>query len=136
MEKEEKKEKENSAPAPRTTSRKADIKKGKRKREGNGAAFSSVHTASRRLYHSVLQTPLCLKGFDDGADSDADEEAEQVWRLRLTDDDVEDYLDTIAVEKLFMNLWNQFTRMDYAVRADRHVAPACMAFVKSKLFSH
>lgn len=84
------------------------------------------------LYHSNLAVPLSVKDYERGADSDDDETEEHLWRLQLVDTEIEEFIDTIPVEKLFMLLWNQFVRMEFVVRADRHVGPACMCFVNSK----
>lgn len=97
------------------------------------ASFPSVETAvaEKRLFHSVLQSPLCMEEFASGADSDGDDR-DQEWRLELANDELNEYLDTTCAEKLFMNLWNQFTVEVYAVYADRRVAPACLLFARSK----
>lgn len=86
----------------------------------------------KRLWHSILQHPVSLEEFQAEDDSDEDREEEYEWRLHLADDEVEEFEDTLPVEKLLMNLWNQFLVMDYHAYADHRVAPACNAFAKSK----
>lgn len=121
---------------------KIDDRKGKRQDGKNGfergrPAFKSVQYAVKKnlLFHSVIQTPLSLEEFCDGVDSDADASEEQEWRLGMKADEVNEYVDTISVEKLFMNLWNQFIRMEFVAYADKTIAPACVAFVRSKFYS-
>lgn len=106
----------------------------KRKSKIRGTpAYKSIRDAakSKRLFHSVRQQPLCVEAVENGADSDADLEEEVKWRLKMCDDEIEDYCDTIPVEKLFMNLWNQFVRVDVVFKADRVMADNCMRFAKS-----
>lgn len=97
-------------------------------------AYQSVAQAvkEKRLYHSVLQTPVKVEEVEGGKDSDAEEELgyEREWRLALANTEVDDFSDTLPVEKLFFNLWNQFLTMDFHAYSDRMVAPACMQFVK------
>lgn len=88
--------------------------------------------AENQLFHSVLQTGLCVEEFNDGADSDGGEIVDQDWRLELANDQLSEYVDMLSVEKLFMNLWNQFLLREYSVRSDRQVAVACHIFAKSK----
>eukprot|EP00177_Eucheuma_denticulatum_P000208 GFKZ01000363.1.p1 GENE.GFKZ01000363.1~~GFKZ01000363.1.p1 ORF type:complete len:487 (+),score=60.22 GFKZ01000363.1:49-1461(+) len=97
-------------------------------------AYQSVAQAvkERRLYHSVLQTPVKVEEVEGGEDSDAEEKLdyEREWRLALANTEVDDFSDTLPVEKLFFNLWNQFLTIDFHTYCDRMVAPACMQFVK------
>lgn len=110
------------------------LSEGKKKRKTGNPAFKSISAAIQndRLYHSVLQQRLSLHGYNEGADSDAesDDQEELKWRSKIVEDEIEEFVDTIAVEKLFMCLWNQFAKMDNPIRADREVAPACLRFVQ------
>lgn len=102
-----------------------------RKIVGKPAYATVEHAISeKRLFHSVVQNPLNHDGFLEGHDSDDDNETCTRWRLQIMEDEIEEYIDTVPVEKLFMNLWNQFITLEYPVKADHHIAPACMAFVK------
>lgn len=98
-------------------------------------AYNSVDEAIReqRLFHSVLQTPVRLEEIEAKEDSDAEEclRYEREWRLAIANDEVNDFTDTLPVEKLFFNLWNQFLTMEFHAYADKTVPPACMQFVKS-----
>ena len=131
MENEQKRMKQSKDRNPNTDDQKG---KGKNGSEKGRAAFKSIQHAVRKnmLFHSFVQTPLSLEEFCDGVDSDADPSEEQEWRLGMKADEVNEYVDTISVEKLFMNLWNQFIRMEFVAYADKTIAPACVAFVKSK----
>lgn len=134
-------------PSEKTTTlpskRKLKVRVEKRKKKPVGKkpignpAFSSVSQAIRdeRLFHSVVQRPLCVTEFENGCDSDdeSEDQEERKWRLKQVDEEIEEYVDTIAVEKLFMNLWNQFVTLEHAIIADRYVAPACLQFARSKL---
>lgn len=118
----------------RSNSRKGQQAKrvtGKRGRHRKKPAFRSVEEGMHqdRLFHSVVQTRLHKEQFE-MEDSDNDVEAEQGWRFRLRHDEIVEYLDTIPVEKLFMNLWNQFVGMEFRIDSDRRVANACAAFVE------
>lgn len=110
------------------------LSEGKKRRKAGNPAFRSISAAVQndRLYHSVLQQPLNLQRYDEGADSDAesDDQDELKWRSEIVEDEIEEFTDTIAVEKLFMCLWNQFAKMENPIRADRDVAPACLRFVQ------
>lgn len=96
--------------------------------------YESVEQAvkEKRLWHSVLQNPVSLEEFQEGVDSDGDRDDEHDWRLQIADDEVEEFEDTLPVEKLLMNLWNQFSFMEFNAFADHRLAPACMEFAKSK----
>lgn len=98
-------------------------------------AYESVDQAIReqRLYHSVVQTPVQLEEVEAGEDSDEEEclQYEREWRLAIANDEVNDFTDTLPVEKLFFNLWNQFLTMEFHTYADKTLPPACMQFVKS-----
>lgn len=95
-------------------------------------AFKSVQEAAtdERLFHSVVQNPLQVNhiGLDD---SDGEVADEQEWRSRIRCEEMVEFTDTIPVEQLFMNLWNQFVGMELRVDADQLVAPTCRAFLDS-----
>lgn len=97
-------------------------------------AYTSVEAAVRekKLFHSVMQHPVSLREIANGDDSDDDTRCELEWRQKLDDDEVLDYVDTIPIEKLFMNLWNQFLKMEFFAYADRRIARACLRFATSK----
>ena len=110
-------------------------KERKRKREmkfTGKPAFTSVEQAAHdnTLFHSVVQNKLNTTCFDDGYDSDDPHHVNQQWRLQIMDDEIEEYIDTVAVEKLFMNLWNQFVTMEHRITADHEIANACIQFAK------
>ncbi|CAN8061398.1 unnamed protein product [Agarophyton chilense] len=106
----------------------------KKKKKVGKPAFKTLSTAvkEKRLYNSVVQRELLVEEYENGADSDAESESQEEvkWRLRVVDDEIEEYVDTIAVEKLFMNLWNQFVKMEHPVKSDKEIAPACLSFVQ------
>lgn len=97
-------------------------------------AYASVEAAvgERKLFHSVVQHPVTMREIRDGDDSDEGTRGEMEWRQKLDDEEVLDYVDTIPIEKLFMNLWNQFMNMEFFAYADRRVARACHLFATSK----
>lgn len=94
-------------------------------------AFTSLEKACEEgtVFHSVIQNRLNKHQFE-GDDSDEENELEKEWRFQLNCDRVAEYLDTIPIEKLFMNLWNQFVELEHRIDSDRAVAPACIAFGK------
>lgn len=122
-------------PVPEAAVRKKPKAKKVEKVEKPVLAYPSVEHAikEKRLFHSVLQSPFTVGEYNDGIDSDSNDGTEPEWRLRLSQKEINEYIDTIAIEKLFMHLWNQFIRMEYFVYADHRVAPACMLFAKSTL---
>lgn len=138
-----KSEDDKKPPARRSTSGQPSSRKTKSAKSRNAAAklekgspgYKSVAHAVRekRLWHSVLQNPVTLDEFHAEDDSDEEREDEHEWRLRLADDEVEEFEDTLPVEKLLMNLWNQFLLMEFNAYADHRVALACKDFTKSKL---
>ncbi|KAI0566736.1 hypothetical protein FGB62_6g318 [Gracilaria domingensis] len=106
----------------------------KKKKKTGRPAFKTLSAAlkEKRLYNSVVQRELQEEAYENGVDSDAESEDQEElkWRLRVVDDEIEEYVDTIAVEKLFMNLWNQFVKMEHPVKSDKEIAPACLDFVQ------
>lgn len=100
--------------------------------EGN-QVFQTVEDAIKegRLFHSVVQNPY-RTDHADLDDSDTEVADEQEWRLRLRSEEMFEFTDTLAVEQLFMNLWNQFVGMEFRLDSDRAVAGACRAFLESK----
>eukprot|EP00178_Gracilaria_changii_P020878 TRINITY_DN612_c0_g1_i3.p1 TRINITY_DN612_c0_g1~~TRINITY_DN612_c0_g1_i3.p1 ORF type:complete len:323 (-),score=55.30 TRINITY_DN612_c0_g1_i3:1442-2410(-) len=106
----------------------------KKKKKTGKPAFKSLSAAvqEKRLYNSVVQHELQVEEYENGADSDAESEDQEElkWRLRVVDDEIEEFVDTIAVEKLFMNLWNQFVKMEHPIKSDREIAQACLDFVQ------
>lgn len=96
--------------------------------------YDSVEQAvkEKRLWHSILQNPVSFEEFQEGVDSDGERDEEHEWRLQIADDEVEEFEDTLPVEKLLMNLWNQFLFMEFNAFADHRLAPACKKFAKSK----
>lgn len=95
-------------------------------------AFRSLEKAvgEGKLFHSVLQVPLRLGCVEDGQDSDEEVSEEQEWRMRVAREEMMDYVDTNAVERLFMNLWNQFVNVDRKITSDREMGDACLQFVR------
>lgn len=95
-------------------------------------SFSSVEQGitQGRLFHTVSQTPLRAEAVE-MEDSDVEDDEEREWRFRLRRDEIVEYVDTLPVESLFMNLWNQFVGMEFCLDSDRSMASACDSFVKS-----
>lgn len=98
-------------------------------------AYNDLKQAVRekRLYHTVVQTAITEKAAENYVDSDDEDnmQYDKEFRLRIANNEVDDFTDTLPVEKLFFNLWNQFLTCDYHAYADKMVAPGCMIFVKS-----
>lgn len=103
----------------------------KRGRGRKRPAFKTVEEGmgQGRLFHSVVQTKLHMDRYE-MQDSDDEDDIEQEWLYRLRNDEIVEYLDTIPVEKIFMNLWNQFVGMEFRIDADRRVSSACIAFAE------
>jgi VEFS-Box of polycomb protein len=95
-------------------------------------AFSSVAegVAQGILYRSVIQSELTAEEFDEGADSDGELVVDEDWRLELNDEQLSEYLDTSALEKMYMNMWNQFVEREVYVFSDRRTLAAAVGFAR------
>lgn len=101
-------------------------------RLSGNAAFSSFESGINRgiLYNSVLQSRPKKEQFDLGDDSDGDVFIDEDWRLELNDRLLIEYLDTFALEKLYMNMWNNFAMTEVYIHSDRRVMEAVVCFAR------
>lgn len=74
-----------------------------------------------------MSAAIDVGSFSNGDDSDDGEDAE--WRMRFKQVLLHEFVDMMAVEKVSMNLWNQFILGEYRISSDRFVLPAVKEFV-------
>lgn len=94
-------------------------------------AFESFSEGVDRgiIYRSIIQSQPSRESLEDGEDSDSKEEViDEIWRLELGDKQLSEFLDTTALEKMYMNLWNKFISHDVYVYADRYVLDVVTMF--------
>jgi hypothetical protein len=62
-------------------------------------------TKRRKYFHSRRHVPRIVK---DSCDYDSDEEADERWKIRVSDQLLDEFSDIARPEKLVMMLWNHF----------------------------
>lgn len=96
---------------------------------GGGAPRLTQAAAQGVLYHSVTNKGLDVERFNSGYDSDADADTDTSWRLQLADEQLQEMVDMLPIEKYFFSLWNQFVTSEFSAKDDRRAYPAWKAFV-------
>lgn len=97
----------------------------------NGLAFESFADGIDRgiVYRSIIQSRPTPESLEGGDDSDSKEEViDEIWRLELGDKQLSEFLDTSALEKMYMNLWNKYVSHEVYVFADRYVLDVVVQF--------
>ena len=85
-------------------------------------------TASRgRLFHSVTNAPLDVKRFNEGYDSDVEGRDEWIWEMQ--DEQIDEVVDMLAVEKFYFKMWNQFIRETKGRGGDREIYGLYLGFI-------
>ena len=87
--------------------------------------------AKGRLFHTVTNIPLDIETYNEGVDSDLEDNGAEVrWRCKCADERLGEVVDMLAIEKYFFALWGMFKCENYFVCNDRDVFKACLQFVQ------
>ncbi len=101
-------------------------KNARNKLAGAGVPALNDIAARGKLFHSVSNMPLDVTRFNDGYDSDL--EGVDEWVREMQDDQIDEVVDMLAVEKYYFKMWNQYVR-DVGVNGDRQTFDLYMGFV-------
>ncbi len=105
------------------------IQPGKKPLNKRGLPQVTKEFVENKLFHSILNHEIIVEDFNSGFDSDGAEDHDVEWRLAFKRFLLHDFVDMFAVEKVFMNLWNQFALKEFKITSDKCVYPALHAFL-------
>lgn len=98
---------------------------------GRGRALALNNQAAHgRLFHSVSNEPLDVEQYNDGYDSDLNDPEELKWRIRVSDKQIFEFIDSLVDDKYFLCLWNYFCALEGRPLGDRDVIGTWTRFVR------
>lgn len=81
----------------------------------------------RQYYHSRTNLPL-----EDWNDNDSDDEPDEEWLHKMSDDLIGEFEDISDREKKFMQMWNRFIK-SHIVIADKEIPGKCKEFIRTHI---
>jgi len=98
---------------------------------GKGRAVSLNQTAALgKLFHTVSNEPLDLEQYNDGYDSDLDDPEELKWRIKVSDKQIFEFIDSLVDDKYYLCLWNYFCAIEGRPLRDRDMISTWNKFVR------